>query len=58
MLLVQPFWDIGEFGAIKYFTDHQIANIIQLVVAIIRSFFGFFSSTEPVKVKLDSPEIT
>ena len=27
-------WNIGEFGAKKYFTDYRKANLIQLLVAI------------------------
>ena len=33
------FQDIGKFRAKKYFTDHRIANIIQLVVAKSQCFF-------------------
>ena len=33
-------WNIGEFGAKKYFADHQTANTIQLIVTVKRKFFG------------------
>ena len=32
-------WNIGEFGAKKYFIDHRTANAIQLFVPIKRKFF-------------------
>ena len=32
--------NIGEFGAKKYFIDHQTANTIQLFVSIKRKFIG------------------
>ena len=34
------FWNIGEFGAKNYFTDHQTANTIQLIVTLKRAFLG------------------
>ena len=33
-------WNIGKFGAKKYFIDHQTANAIQLFVPTKRTFFG------------------
>ena len=33
------FWNIGEFKAKKYFTDHPKANGIQLFVATKGNFF-------------------
>ena len=38
------FLNISEFGAEKYFTDHQSLNTIQLFVAIKRNFSGPFFS--------------
>ena len=32
-------WNIGEFGAKKYFIDHQTGNAIQLFVPLKRKFF-------------------
>ena len=36
------FRNTGEFGAKKYFTDHQTANTIQLFVALKWTFSGLF----------------
>ena len=36
------FWNIREFGAKNFFTDHQTANTIQLLGAIKEKFSGLF----------------
>ena len=43
---ITSFQNIGEFGAKKYFTDHQIAYTIQLISAIKEYLFGL-ESTPP-----------
>ena len=40
--LPQLFWNIGQFRAKLYFTDHQIANTIQLFVVVQGNVSGLF----------------
>ena len=55
----QIFWDIGEFGAEKYFTDHQSPDTIQLFIAIKGNISSlFYCSSEQVAVKENTPETT
>ena len=56
ILLVQPFWDIGKFGAKKYYADHHTANTIQLFVAQKEIFL--VHSLEQVVAKGNSLQTT
>ena len=38
----RAFWNMGEFGAKKYFTDFRTTNATQIIVAIKESFCGLF----------------
>ena len=49
-------WNIGEFGARKYFIDDQTANAIHLFVPMKRKFFGSHLFSKQATAKGNSPD--
>ena len=50
--------NIGEFGAKKYFTNHQEVNEILLFIPILKEVFRASSFSEQVAEKGNSPGAT
>ena len=53
----QPYRNLGEFGAKKYFIDHQTANY-QLFVHIKRKLFRSILFQNKLQAKRNSPGAT